>query len=109
MKPTSNVRSPGSLSLANRIWTAPYLLLTFTALFWAGNSIVARAARDLVPPLALSFWRWSLALLLLLPLAWPYLRRDAAELRRSWRTLVVLGTLGPVDIVGEPELGGGEV
>ena len=94
MKPTSNVRSPGSLGLANRIWTAPYLLLTFTALFWAGNSIVARAARDLVPPLALSFWRWSLALLLLLPLAWRYLRRDAAELRRSWRTLVVLGTLG---------------
>lgn len=65
-----------------------------TALFWAGNSIVARGVRELVPPLALSFWRWSLALLLLLPLAWPHLRHDAATLRASWPTLVLLGALG---------------
>lgn len=86
--------STTAAQLARRIWAAPYLLLTCTALFWAGNSIVARGARELVPPLALSFWRWTLALLLLLPLAWPHLRRDAAELRRSWLTLIVLGALG---------------
>jgi drug/metabolite transporter (DMT)-like permease len=76
------------------LWAAPYVLLTFTALFWAGNSIVARGAREVVPPLALSFWRWSLALLILLPFAWPHLRRDAAMLRRSWKTIVMLGVLG---------------
>ena len=80
--------------LAMRLWAAPYVLLTCTALFWAGNSIVARGARELVPPIALSFWRWSGALLILLPLAWPHLRRDAATLRSSWRTLVLLGALG---------------
>jgi len=80
--------------LAMRLWAAPYVLLTCTALFWAGNSIVARGARELVPPVALSFWRWSGALLILLPLAWPHLRRDAATLRSSWRTLVLLGALG---------------
>src|SRR3546814_10364283 len=42
------------------IWSRAYPLLTVTALFWAGNSIVGRAARDLVPPAALSFWRWTL-------------------------------------------------
>ena len=72
----------------------PYVLLTFTALFWAGNSIVARGARDLIPPMALSFWRWSLALLLLLPFAWPHLRRDAAKLKASWKMLALLGALG---------------
>ena len=72
----------------------PYMLLMFTALFWAGNSIVARGARDFVPPLALSFWRWSLALLILLPFAWPHLRRDAATLRSAWKMLIVLGGLG---------------
>ena len=72
----------------------PYGLLTFTAIFWAGNSIVARGARDIVPPMALSFWRWALALLILLPFAWPYLRRDAAELKGSWRILVAFGVLG---------------
>ena len=72
----------------------PYLLLGFTALFWVGNSIVARGARDVVPPAALSFWRWALALLILLPLAWPHLRRDAATLRKGWKPLLVLGVLG---------------
>jgi hypothetical protein len=44
------------------LWKQAYPLLTITALFWAGNSIVGRAARDLVPPAALSFWRWTFAL-----------------------------------------------
>ena len=35
------------------VWSRPYLLLTFTALLWAGNSIVGRAARDVMPPVAL--------------------------------------------------------
>ena len=77
-----------------RLWTAPYILLTCTALFWAGNSIVARVARDWVPPVALSFWRWSLALLILLPFAWPHLRRDLPILKNSWLSLVILGVLG---------------
>lgn len=76
------------------LWSRAYLLLTFTALFWAGNSIVGRAARDLVPPAALSFWRWSIALALLLPLAWPHLRRDWPALKARWPIVLLLGTLG---------------
>lgn len=77
-----------------RLWAMPYVLLTLTALFWAGNSVVARGARDVVPPAALSFWRWALALLILLPLAWPHLKRDAARLRAGWTQMLVLGVLG---------------
>ncbi|WP_447761589.1 DMT family transporter [Sphingopyxis panaciterrae] len=75
------------------LWSRAYLLLTFTALFWAGNSIVGRAARDLVPPAALSFWRWVIALALLLPLAWPHLKRDWPVLRANWPIVAVLGAL----------------
>ncbi len=78
---------------AAALWSRAYLLLTFTALFWAGNSIVGRAARDLVPPAALSFWRWTIALALLLPLAWPHLRRDWPVLRTSWPIVMILGAL----------------
>lgn len=75
------------------IWSRAYPLLTVTALFWAGNSIVGRAARDLVPPAALSFWRWTFALALLLPLAWPHLRRDWPVLRANAGIVVLLGAL----------------
>ncbi|RYD42170.1 MAG: EamA family transporter [Sphingomonadales bacterium] len=78
---------------AAAIWSRAYPLLTVTALFWAGNSIVGRAARDLVPPAALSFWRWTFALLLLLPLAWPHLNRDWPVLRANWPIVALLGAL----------------
>lgn len=76
------------------LWNSANALLTLTSLFWAGNAIVGRAAREFVPPVALSFWRWSIALMLLLPLAWPYLRRDREALLRHWPMVVLLGALG---------------
>src|SRR3546814_14713156 len=56
-------------------------------------SVVGRAARDLVPPAALAFWRWTFALLLLLPLAWPHLKRDWPVLRANWAIVALLGAL----------------
>jgi drug/metabolite transporter (DMT)-like permease len=73
---------------------SPYLLLTMTSLFWAGNWIVSRGFRTDVPPLALSFWRWTIAGVMVLPFAWPHLRRDWPRLRASWRWLALLGLLG---------------
>ncbi len=73
---------------------SPYLLLTLANLFWAGNWIVGRGMRADVPPIALSFWRWIIALACLLPLAWSYLKRDRAVLVAGWRPLAILGILG---------------
>jgi drug/metabolite transporter (DMT)-like permease len=77
-----------------KLRASPYLLLTLANLFWAGNWIIGRGMRDEVPPIALSFWRWVIALAFLLPLAWPYLKRDRAVLLAGWRWLAVLGILG---------------
>jgi drug/metabolite transporter (DMT)-like permease len=77
-----------------KLKVSPYLLLAMANLFWAGNWIVGRGMRADVPPIALSFWRWIIALACLLPLAWPYLRRDRAVLLAGWRSLAVLGILG---------------
>jgi drug/metabolite transporter (DMT)-like permease len=77
-----------------RLRPSPYLLLILANLFWAGNWIVGRGIRGDVPPLALSFWRWALALLLILPLAAPHLRRDWPQLAASWRWLALFGFLG---------------
>lgn len=69
------------------------LLMSLPPLLWAGNAIVGRLVVGLVPPLTLNALRWSLALLLLLPLGWRVLRRPGALLERAPQ-LLLLGTLG---------------
>jgi len=72
----------------------PYLLLTLTALFWAGNMVMGRAVRADVPPIALAFWRWVIALALVLPFALPHLRSQWPILRKAWRPVLILGAIG---------------
>lgn len=72
----------------------PYLLLTLTVLFWSGNMVVGRGVHESVPPIALAFWRWSIALACVLPFALPHLRNEWPLVRRHWRALVLLGLLG---------------
>jgi len=44
-----------------------YILLVLGVLFWSGNAIIGRAAADAdMPPLALNFWRWAVALIVFL-------------------------------------------
>jgi len=73
---------------------SPYVLLVLTSLFWSGNFVLGRAVHGVIPPLALSFWRWALALLIVLPAAWPYLRHDWPLVRRHWLMLFGLAVLG---------------
>jgi drug/metabolite transporter (DMT)-like permease len=86
---TSGAASPGRW-LANQ----PYLLLTITSLCWAGNAIVGRLAAGHIPPVTLSFLRWSLAFLLILPFAWKHLVRDWAAMRARLGTMIVLSVTG---------------
>ena len=81
--------SPGHW-LANQ----PYLLLSITALCWAGNAIVGRLAAGHIPPVTLSFLRWSLAFLLILPFAWKHLRQDWPAIRARLGTMIVLSVTG---------------
>jgi drug/metabolite transporter (DMT)-like permease len=75
---------------------SPYLLLSLTSLFWAGNWVIGRALRHDMPPVAMGFWRWTLALLILLPFTAPELWRERDVLRRHWITLCALGCLGAI-------------
>ncbi len=74
------------------IWV--YLLLILPPLFWAGNSVLARGVADLIPPVALSFWRWCLALLILLPLTRKQLAQDWPVIVANRGIIFVLGLLG---------------
>jgi len=67
----------------NWIANQPYLLLSITAMCWAGNAIVGRLAAGHIAPVTLSFLRWSLAFLIILPFAWKHLARDWNAIR-AW-------------------------
>jgi drug/metabolite transporter (DMT)-like permease len=72
----------------------PYLLLTLTPLFWACNWIVGRGLAADIPPMAMTFFRWFFAVLILAPFAWRHVRRDWPVVRRNWRPMLFLGTIG---------------
>ena len=71
-----------------------FAALGLVMLFWAGNSIVARAVRSDVPPFTLALLRWAGATLLLVPFAIAPLRRDLRALAKTWKPVLLLGVLG---------------
>lgn len=68
-------------------------MLSLAPALWAGNAIVGRLAHDLISPFALNFFRWCIAFVLLLPLAWRVLRKDS-PIWPLWRQYLLLGLLG---------------
>ena len=80
----------GRKGLLDQAW----LLMVLPPLFWSGNFVLGRAVAGAVPPVALAFWRWTLGALILLPFAWPYLRRDLPVLARHWKVVLLLSALG---------------
>jgi len=71
----------------------PYVLLTLTVLFWSGNFILGRGVHEFIPPVALAFWRWTVALLILLPLAVKPVIEQRDIIRKHWRILTLLAIL----------------
>ena len=68
------------------LWIAPAL--------FASNMLMARAMAAALPPVGLAFWRWTAALLFLLPFTAAALWRGRAALRSEWLDFLVLGALG---------------
>jgi drug/metabolite transporter (DMT)-like permease len=81
-------------SAVDRLYQSPALLMTLTAVFWAGNAIAGQLARGEITPLQLVLARWFGVLLIL----WPIYFRQVAESwpvvrPRIWR-VAAMGTLG---------------
>jgi len=72
----------------------PYLLLSLTSLFWAGNIVLGRYVAGHVPPMTLSCVRWIGAFLILWPFAREHLRRDWPALRARLPLMVLLSATG---------------
>jgi len=73
------------------LWLA-YVGLVLTPLFWAGNAVVAKGAIDNIPPLSMSFWRWVIALVVILPFGLPGILRHRRVIRQYLGSMLVLAT-----------------
>ena len=47
-------------------------LAVLATFIWSGNFIIARGVIKDIPPVALSFYRWLTATIIILPFAWKY-------------------------------------
>lgn len=72
----------------------PYLILTLTALFWAGNAIAGKLASGVFPPLTLTWVRWVLTALIFYIFARPHLPKARDLLRARWVYLALMGIVG---------------
>ena len=72
----------------------PYLLLSLSSLFWAGNIVLGRFIAADFPPMALSFMRWGFACLIVMPFAWPHLKAEWPVIRKHLPILTLLTLTG---------------
>lgn len=76
------------------LFDQPYLLLSLTSLFWAGNTVLGRYVVGHIPPMTLSFIRWAGATVILLPFAAGQLARDWSVIRKNFGLMAVLALTG---------------
>lgn len=77
-----------------RLWSTAPLLLMLATLFWSGNFVLGRAVHEHIPPIALAFFRWAGAFVIVLGFAWPHLKRDWPVLRAQPGKVALLSLLG---------------
>jgi drug/metabolite transporter (DMT)-like permease len=92
--PTSSATSSGNPSSGHWIANQPFLLLCIASLTWAGNAVVGRLAAGHIPPVTLSFMRWGVAFLIILPFARAHLRRDWGSIRNQLGMMIFLSVTG---------------
>jgi drug/metabolite transporter (DMT)-like permease len=76
------------------LWHSAWGLLAAANLFWAGNIVLGRGLAGQVPPITLSWWRWTGAFLVAIGFAWPRLKADLPVMLRHWRMMLLLSATG---------------
>ncbi len=72
-----------------KMWLA-YSGLSLAVFFWAVNTVIAKAVVLEIRPMALSFYRWLIAFVIILPFAVSHLKKDGTLIRQHLGFLFVL-------------------
>ena len=60
----------------------------------ASNLVVARGGVEFVPPISLAFWRWTVVFLILLPFSYLSLKKNFNIIKKEYKKLFFLGSMG---------------
>ncbi|MDC2991453.1 DMT family transporter [Candidatus Pelagibacter sp.] len=72
----------------------PLSLLFIQPIFMASNLVVARGGVEFVPPISLAFWRWTVVFLILLPFTYVTLKNNFHIIKKEYKKLFFLGSMG---------------
>ena len=75
---------------------AAFGLLVAANLLWSGNWVIGRAVREVFDPLAINWWRWLVAALVMAPFGLREALRHAAAVRRHAGLFLFLALTGVV-------------
>ena len=78
----------------DRLYQWPGVLLTLTAVFWAGNAVAGRLAVGHISPMMLVFLRWVVVLAVLWPLYGGQVRAHWSEVRPRLGRISLMAFLG---------------
>jgi drug/metabolite transporter (DMT)-like permease len=94
MTAQAHILGNGTTRRVPALLRSPTLALTLAALFWAGSFVVGRALRDDLDPVALTFFRWFISLLIFAPFVWREFVARLPAVLREWRLVVGLAATG---------------
>jgi drug/metabolite transporter (DMT)-like permease len=80
--------------LTDRLYQWPGVLLTLTAIFWAGNAVAGRLAVGHVSPMMLVSLRWAVVLAVLWPIYGGQVRAHWSEVRPRLVRITLMAFLG---------------
>ncbi|MBN2331558.1 MAG: DMT family transporter [Deltaproteobacteria bacterium] len=72
----------------------PFLCLILATLCWGGNFVLGRLIHSDIPPIALNFWRWTGAIICLLPISGIKLWQYRSIIRRNLGITTILAVTG---------------
>lgn len=71
-----------------------YLFLIIATLCWGGNAVVAKLAVGHISPMTFTFFRWMVAVMVILAISLPQIRKDWPVAKRHLPVLIFLGVIG---------------
>jgi len=71
-----------------------YLFLIIATLCWGGNAVMAKLAVGHISPMTFTFFRWAVAVMVILAISLPQIKKDWPVAKKHLPVLIFLGAIG---------------